>query len=126
MMLWLLTDSIPSLVLLSGWCLIGAAHRGQPWTLSLRLPHMRDGLSALRLAVWCPCHRSSMCRCVHRELTRNEVLDLTTIVPATACHQKNYVGTYSRSKLATFGSLNDRGACMQCMLGCRVISTFLY
>ena len=60
---------------------------------------MRDGLRALRLAVWCPFCRSSMGRYVHCELTRNELLDLTTIVSATACHQKNYVGTYSRSKL---------------------------
>ena len=57
---------------------------------------MRDGLSALGMAVLCPFRRSSMCRYVYRELTRNEVLDLITIVPATACHQKNYVGTYSR------------------------------
>jgi hypothetical protein len=57
---------------------------------------MRDGLSALRMAVLCPFRRSSMCRYVHRELTRNELLDLTPIVPTTACHQKNYVGTYSR------------------------------
>jgi hypothetical protein len=57
----------PSLALISGWCLIGATHRGQPWTLSSRLPHMRDGLSALRMAVWCPFRRSSMCRYVHRE-----------------------------------------------------------
>ena len=89
--------SIPSLVLLSGWGLIGATHRGQPGTLSLRLPHKRDGLSALRLAVLCPFCRSSMGRYVHCELTRNELLDLTTIVSATACHQKHYVGTYSRS-----------------------------
>src|SRR5215475_4021501 len=59
--------AIPSLVLLSGWCLIGATHRGQPWTLSLRLPHRRDGLSALRLAVLCPFCRSSMGRDVHCE-----------------------------------------------------------
>ena len=57
---------------------------------------MRDGLSALGMAVLCPFRRSSMCRYVYRELTRNEVLDLTTIIPAAACQQKNYVGTYSR------------------------------
>jgi hypothetical protein len=27
---------------------------------------------------------------------RNELLDLITILPATACHQRNYVETYSR------------------------------
>ena len=37
-----------------------------------------------------------MCRQVHRELTRNELRDLTTIVPASACQQRNYVGAYSR------------------------------
>ena len=58
---------VPSLVLLSGWCLIGATHRGQSWTLSLRLPHMRDGLSALRMVVLCPFRRSSMYRDMHRE-----------------------------------------------------------
>jgi len=73
------------------------SHRGQPWTLSLRLPHMRDGLSARRMVVLSPFCRSSMGRYVHCELTRNELLDLTTVVSATACHQKNYVGTYSRS-----------------------------
>ena len=99
MVSWLLTGSIPSLVLLSGWCLIGATHRGQPWTLSLRLPQMRDGLSALRMAVWCPFRRSSIGRYVHCELMRNELLDLPTIVPTTACYQKDYVGTDSRSIL---------------------------
>src|SRR5262245_46678315 len=48
------------------------------------------------MEVLSPFRKSSMCRHVHRALTRNKLLDLTTIVPATACHQKNYVGTYSR------------------------------
>ena len=38
----------------------------------------------------------SMCRPVHCELVRNAWLDLTTIVPATPCHQRNYVEPYSR------------------------------
>ena len=33
---------------------------------------------------------------MHRELMRNDLLDLTTIVHATAYCQRNYVGTYSR------------------------------
>jgi len=37
-----------------------------------------------------------MCRPMHRPLMRNELLDLTTIVPATACHQRDCVETYSR------------------------------
>jgi hypothetical protein len=71
----------------------------------LRLPRMRDGLSALRMAVLYPFRRSIMCRYVHCELTRNAVLDLTTIVPATACHQKNYVATYSRFRLYETNSI---------------------
>ena len=37
-------------------------------------------------------HRLSMCRPVHRQLTRNKLLNLTTVVPVTACHQR-YNGT---------------------------------
>ena len=66
---------------------------------------MRDGLRALLMEVLSPFRRSSMCRHMHRALTRNKLLDLTTIVPATACHQKNYVGTYSRSMLFPLASL---------------------
>ena len=40
---------------------------GQPWTRALRLPHTRDGLSALRMAGLCPFCRSSICRYVHCE-----------------------------------------------------------
>ena len=60
---------------------------------------MRDGLSALRMAVLGPFRRSSMCRYMHRELTRNASLDLTALVSATACHQKHDVGTYSRFRV---------------------------
>ena len=38
----------------------------------------------------------SLCRRVRRELLRNAWLDLTPIIPTTACHQRNYVETYSR------------------------------
>ena len=41
----------------------------------------------------------SLCRHVRREFMRNAWLDFTTIIPATACHQRNYVETYSRSIL---------------------------
>jgi len=40
--------------------------------------------------------RAFSCRQVHRELMRSAVLDLTPIIPATACHQRNYVERYSR------------------------------
>ena len=44
----------------------------------------------------CTFRRPSMGRPVSHQLMRNELLDLTTILPATACHQRNYVETYSR------------------------------
>jgi hypothetical protein len=36
-------------------------------------------------------------RQVHREFMRSIWLDLTPIIPATACHQRNYVEGYGRS-----------------------------
>jgi hypothetical protein len=73
---------------------------GSAWTPVLTLPHRRDGLRVLLMAVLCPFHRLSMCRPVHRQFLRNALLDLTTIVPTTAYHQSNYAETYSRSMVA--------------------------
>src|SRR3989442_6206640 len=39
---------------------------------------------------------------LHRALLRNAVLNVTPIIPATACHQRNYVERYSRFKRCTF------------------------
>jgi hypothetical protein len=58
--------------------------------------HGRDGLSARRMAVLWTFREPSLCRCVHRALMRNALLDYTPIMPATACHQSSYVETYSR------------------------------
>jgi len=41
-------------------------------------------------------HALSLCRHVYRELLRSAVLDVHPIIPATACHQRNYVERYSR------------------------------
>src|SRR6266446_6618231 len=38
----------------------------------------------------------SLCRHEPREFMRNAVLDVTPIIPATACHQRNYIERYSR------------------------------
>jgi hypothetical protein len=59
-------------------------------------PLISSDLGVVLVAVLCVFRRSSMCRQVHRELTCNELRDLTTIVPANACQQRNYVGAYSR------------------------------
>src|SRR5712691_1886316 len=75
----------------------GATPRGQPWTPALALPHRRDGLSARRMAVLYTFREPSLGRQMHRELMRNALLDLTTIMPATTCHRRSYVETYSRS-----------------------------
>src|SRR3989442_7377718 len=92
------TCATPWLSLIAGRGSIGETHRGQQGTPALTLPHMRDGLSVLLMAVLCPFRRPSLCRPVHRQLMRNELLGLTTIVPATPCHQRNYVQTSSRAK----------------------------
>ena len=70
-------------------------------------PHGRDGLSARRMAVLWTFREPSLCRRVHRALMRNALLDYTPIIPATACHQSNYVETYSRSMI---GDNNARDA----------------
>src|SRR5215211_4015261 len=44
-----------------------------------------------------PFGEPSLCHHVSRELMRNPLLDLTPIILATACHQRNCVETYSRS-----------------------------
>ena len=79
-----------------GVALDGCNPPGQQWTPVLMLPHMRYGLSALLMEVFCPFCRPSRCRHVHRKFMRNDLLDLATIVDATTCRQRNYVGTYSR------------------------------
>jgi hypothetical protein len=86
----------PWLSRIAGGCWRGETPWGQPWTPVLTVPHVRDALSELLMAVWCTCRRLSRGRPVHRQLLHNELLDLTTIVPATACHQRNYVEAYSR------------------------------
>src|SRR2546426_8916415 len=80
----------------AGWCVNGETPWGQPWTPVLTLPHVHDGLRVLLMAVLWTLRRLSMCRPVYHQLTRNALRELTTIVPATACHQRNYVETYSR------------------------------
>ena len=92
----LLMCATPWLSLIAVWCVLGATHRGQLWMPALTLPHVRYGLSVRLMAVLCTFRRPSMCRPVHRQFMRNELLDLTTIIPATACHQRNDVERYSR------------------------------
>jgi hypothetical protein len=56
----------------------------------------RNGLIAWRMAVLSTFREPSLCRHVHRALLRSVLLDVTPIIAATACHQRNYVERYSR------------------------------
>ena len=76
--------------------LLGATPRGQPWTSTVPLPPGRNGLGARRIAVLSTFRVLSLGRHVHRELMRSVWLDLTPIIAATACHERNYVERYSR------------------------------
>ena len=97
MVSFLLQCSTTWLSLIAVWFVLGATHWDQPWTPALTLPHVCDGLSVRLMAVCCPFRMPSSCRQGHRQFMRNALRDLTTIVPATACDQRNYVETYSRS-----------------------------
>ena len=61
------------LSLMAVWFLIGETHRGQALTPALTWPHVRDGLSLLLLAVFCPLGVDAICRRVPRQLLRNEL-----------------------------------------------------
>src|SRR5256885_15701708 len=92
---FLLPCATTGLSLIAVWCLIGATPRGQPWPRAVTLPQGRDGLSARRMAVLWTFREPTMCRQGHRELMRKAALNLTLIIPATACHQRNYVERYT-------------------------------
>jgi hypothetical protein len=77
----------------------GATPRGQPWTSAVMLPHGCNGLSVRRMAVLWTFRAPALGRPVHRELMRSGLLDVTSIIPVTACYQRNYVERYSRYKL---------------------------
>ena len=51
----------------------------------------------------------SLCRHVRREFMRNAWPDFTPIIAATACHQRNYFETYSRSIKISFNSTFNKG-----------------
>ena len=79
--------------LIARGCLLGAT----PWTSAVTFPHGRNGLNARQRAVLSTFSEPALCRHVPRELLHSALPDLTPIIAATACHQRNYVETYSRS-----------------------------
>jgi hypothetical protein len=76
--------------------LSGATPRRQPWTSAVTLLPGRNGLIAWRMVVLAPFRELALCRPVPRELLRSVWLDVTPIIAATACHQRNYAERYSR------------------------------
>jgi hypothetical protein len=96
MMSWLLPYATTGVSLIAGWCVIGATPRGQPRTPAMMLPHGCEGLRVRRMTVLCTFRRPFMGRPVPRQFMRNAVLDVTTIVPATAYHRRSYAERYSR------------------------------
>src|SRR5215813_4621398 len=78
--------------LIARGCLIGAT----PWTSAVTFPHGRNGLNARQMAVLSTFREAALCRHVHGELLRSALPDLTPIISATACNQRNYVERYSR------------------------------
>ena len=88
---FLLPCAVTRVSLLAVSCLSGATPRGQRWTSTVTLPQRRNGLRAWRMAVLSTFRELSLCRQVHRELMRSTLLDLTPLMPATACHQRNEV-----------------------------------
>src|SRR6266581_4512676 len=118
---FLLTCATTELSLIAMWRLIGATPRGQPWTPAVTLPHGRDELSARWMAVMWTFREPSLGRRVPHELMRNAVRNLTLIIPATACHQRNYVQRYSRhNELARFYHYRTR-KCLPPKKLCRTI-----
>ena len=93
---FLLPCTATEVSLLTVWCLIGATPRGSAVDNCRATPQGRDGLSARQMAVLYTFREPSLCRHVHRELLRKAVLNLTLIIPATVCHQRNDVERYSR------------------------------
>jgi len=55
-----------------------------------------DGLNTRRMAVLWTFREPSLARHVHREFMRNTSLNFVSIILTTACHQRNYIETYSR------------------------------
>jgi hypothetical protein len=80
---------------------MGATPRCQPSTPAVTLPHVRDGLSVLWMAVLCPFCKPSMGCPGHRECLRNALRNLNPIVSATTCRQKNDVETYRTNRAMT-------------------------
>src|SRR5215831_15376849 len=75
---------------IAGWCWIGAPPRGQPQTPAMMLLHGGEGLCVRRMAMLWTFRRPFMGRPVPRQLLRNVLLDVTTLMLATAYNRISY------------------------------------
>ena len=100
-------------------CLSGATPRGQPWTAAVPLSPGRNGLNAWRMTVLSTCREPSLCRHVHHELLRSVLLDLTSTIAATTCHQRNDVERYCRSIVERLIAAQGRGVHVRILCGGR-------
>src|SRR5262252_1422795 len=83
--------------LIARGCLIGATPRGAAVAVcSDTLTQGQRAESTADDGVVYVFASPSLCCHVHRELMRSALLDLILIIPAAACHQRNYVERYSR------------------------------
>ena len=78
-------------------------------------PAWAQRVIAWRMAVLWTFREPSLCRHVHRELLRSVLLDVTPIIAATACHQRNYVERYSRYNLRRKSSTQRSGNSRVCV-----------
>src|SRR5215471_4549523 len=81
---------------IAGWCWIGATPRGQPQPPAMMLLHGGEGLRVRLMAMLWTFRRPFMGRPVPCQLLRNVLLDVTTIMPATAYNRIRYTERYSR------------------------------
>ena len=105
MMSLLLPCATVEVSLIAGWCWIGATPRGQPRTPAVMLPHGCEGLRVRRMTVLWTFRGPFMGHPGPRQFLRNEWLDVTTIVPATAYHRRSYAERYSRFNQKTAEAL---------------------
>jgi hypothetical protein len=75
---------------------------GEPWPAAVTLPQGCNGLRARQTAVLWTFRAPALGRHMYRELLRSALLDVTSIIPATACYQRNDVKRYSRTTPQVF------------------------
>jgi hypothetical protein len=97
MMSLLLPCATVEVSLIAGWCWIGATPRGEPQMPAMMLPYGGRGSACAADDGVVDVPQPFMGRPVARQLMRNALLDLTTIMPVIACHRRTYAERYSRS-----------------------------